>query len=203
MNDTRKMIKTTMIGGVIFLIPLVVIAAILGKAFKLMLVVAHPLDKWISLDQVGGIALVNILAILILLSACFVAGLAARSSWGKRIFTSLDSKLILIFPGYAFVKGMASGHTEEDQDHPLIPVLAKLDDSTQIGFEVDRTDQGDVIIFLPGAPNPWSGTVVLMDESRVEPLDQTMMSSVQQIRRLGRGLAIPPGLKATYKMNAD
>ena len=51
--------KTTIIGGLIFLIPIVVLSVILGKALKIMMVVAEPLDKLIPIESIGGVALVT------------------------------------------------------------------------------------------------------------------------------------------------
>lgn len=53
---------TMSLGGVVFLLPLVFITMILGKAFQLMVVVAKPVDKIIPLDSVGNVAFVNIVA---------------------------------------------------------------------------------------------------------------------------------------------
>ena len=54
--------KTTIIGGLIFLVPIIIVVAILGKAYELMIMVAKPLSAWIPLDAIGGVALANILA---------------------------------------------------------------------------------------------------------------------------------------------
>ena len=192
-----KMIKTTLMGGVLFLIPLMLILLLLGKAFGLMVRIAQPIADAIGVKSVGGIASVNLLALILLFLVCFLAGLASRSLWGRRLFQSVDSKLMLFIPGYLFLKGMISGFSDDGEGSPLIPVLVKLDDSTQIGFEVERNEQGIVTVYLPGAPNPWSGTIVLMISERIEPLDVTIPQVSKHIRRLGRGLTLPDNLKIT------
>ena len=48
---------------------------------------------------------------------------------------------------------------------------------------------GNVVVFLPGAPNPWSGSVVYVSEDRVEPLDMLPQDAIKNIRVLGRGSA--------------
>ena len=39
----------------------------------------------------------------------------------------------------------------------MTPVLITLDDYEQMAFEVERTAGGKVVVYLPGAPNSWSG----------------------------------------------
>ncbi|MBW1789869.1 MAG: hypothetical protein JRK53_25185, partial [Deltaproteobacteria bacterium] len=99
-------IKTTAIGGLLFMIPIVIVAMILGKAYKVMMLVAVPLDKLIPIEAIGGVALVNILAVLSIFVGCFLAGLVAKSKLGKATFTWIDAKLLMIFPGYTYLKGM-------------------------------------------------------------------------------------------------
>lgn len=56
-----KFIKTTIIGGVIFLIPVVVVVVVLGKAFGLIRGLAKVIEPRIPGVSIGSIAPVNIL----------------------------------------------------------------------------------------------------------------------------------------------
>ena len=180
-------LKTTIIGGLIFLIPFVLIVSVLGKAIKTMIVVARPLEKMIPLESIGGIAVVHILAILLLVLICFLAGLFARSSTGKRAFDWLDSKLIMMIPGYSFIKGFAGTIEKDESKTVMIPVLAKLDDQTLLGFEIERLSDGQVVVFLPGSPDTTSGTVAYMTEDRIQKLDIDFAATYKILRTLGRG----------------
>ncbi len=180
-------LKTTIIGGLIFLIPFVLIVSVLGKAIKTMIVVARPLEKMIPLESIGGIAVIHILAILLLVFVCFLAGLFARSSTGKRAFDWLDSKLIMMIPGYSFIKGFAGTIEKDESKTVMIPVLAKLDDQTLLGFEIERLSDGQVVVFLPGSPDTTSGTVAYMTEDRVQRLDIDFAATYKILRTLGRG----------------
>jgi len=180
-------LKTTVIGGLIFLIPFVIIVSVLGKAIKTMIVVARPLEKMIPLESIGGIAVVHILAILLLVFLCFLAGLAARSSLGRRSFSWLDSKLIMMIPGYSFIKGFTGTMEKDESQKVMKPVLAKLDDQTLLGFEIERLSDGKVVVFLPGSPDTTSGTVAYMTEDRVQRLDIDFAATYKILRTLGRG----------------
>ena len=79
MKGQIQVLKTTIIGGVVFLVPVIIIAAIIGKAFEIMKTVAHPLSALVPIDTVGKIAIVNLIAILLIVLVCFLAGHAART----------------------------------------------------------------------------------------------------------------------------
>jgi uncharacterized membrane protein len=185
----NNFLKTAIIGGVAFVIPFIIVVVLLLKAMKIMMVIAAPLDSLIPIDTIGGVALANILALILVIIICFLAGLAAKSLYAKRIHESIDSKLRLFIPGYAFLKEMTGGLEEDSEDKHMIPVIAKLDDSAQIGFEVDRLESGLVVVYLPGAPNPWSGSVVLMTEDRIEKLNLKFTAVTKVMKRIGIGSA--------------
>jgi uncharacterized membrane protein len=182
-----QFIKTTIIGGLVFLVPVVIIVAILGKALEIMLLVAKPLDALIPSGSIGGIAIVNVLAVLAVVLFCFIAGVISRSALAKKAYSALDTALLAI-PGYAFIKGFTDSiSSSEKAAKSFLPVIVQFDDNAQIGFEVERIDGGNVVVYLPGAPNPWSGSVAYFSEERVKHLNMTVAQAVGNIRQLGRG----------------
>ncbi len=187
MENMLRFFRTTIIGGVLFLIPLVFVAVILGKAFQIMLAVAAPLDKLIPIESVGGFAFVNVLAFLILILSCMLAGLVARSPWGKSVYQKIDAFLLQLIPGYAWIKGVTGSISDEEAEDALKPVFARLDDQFQIGFEIDRTDDGLVVVYLPGAPDPRAGALSFMTPDRIQPIDAGFGEVARSFKKLGRG----------------
>ena len=110
----------------------------------------------------------------------------------------LDRTLLSSFPGYAFIKGFADNlrHTEE-MAGSFVPVAVQFDDYVQIAFETHREPNGRVSVYLPGAPNPWSGTVVYVSSERVKPLPITLTEALRNIRTLGKGPIDIPGQTRT------
>lgn len=182
-----EFIKTTFIGGLVFLVPIVIVVVIVGKAFQIMMVVAKPMSDWIPVDSVGGIAMANVLALATIVLACFIFGVIARSASAKNMNRGLNNILMAI-PGYSFVKGYADSMDRSAENaKSFIPVLARFDDYSQLSFEIERTPRGNVALYLPGAPNPWSGAVVYVEANRVEKLDMSVSEAVKNIEQLGHG----------------
>lgn len=191
MKAMVEFLKVTLIGGVVFLIPLAFLAMILAKAHEIMLLVAAPVAKLIPAETVAGVALVHVLAWLAVPVSCFLAGLAARSHFGRSVVQALDDRLLIIVPGYSALKGRVTGNIGSDTDEiKLSPIVARLDDASQIAFEVERLESGMVVVFLPGSPDPWSGSVVMMTPDRIEPLALDHRSAAATLKALGRGTGL-------------
>jgi uncharacterized membrane protein len=113
---------------------------------------ATPFSEWIPLDSIGGIAIANVVTVILILVISLVAGLVGTSVWGRRLQQSLEEKLLLVFPRYTFVKSLTAHMTSDEVDKVMQPVRVDFDDYTQIAFELERNKEGLVILFLPGSP---------------------------------------------------
>ena len=191
MKTIWNFIKTTVIGGLLFLVPLVILIVVLIQAFGLMLQVAEPIGELIPIESIGGVALANIIVVLLILVICFIAGLFAT----KRVFTRfqdyIESKILMKIPGYALVKGITNSlKMGEEASKDFLPVLVRLADFEQLGFEIERAGNDKAVVYLPGSPNPWSGTVVMTNVNRVQRLDISVPDALAFMERLGMGSAV-------------
>ncbi len=127
-------------------------------------------------------------AIAAVVLVCFLGGLVARRATAQRMRTKVDQLLLGSFPGYAFVKGLAENMQQSEEiASSFVPVLVKFGDFSQVAFETGRMPGGVVAIYLPGAPNPWSGNVVFVLTERVKKLPVSITEALKIIRALGRG----------------
>ncbi len=186
----RNFLKTTLLGGAIFLIPLVVLVVLLGKAFNIMKAVAAPIERLLPMDSIAGVGLINILALMVMLLVCLAAGMVARSAPARALYGRLDSILLELVPGYAWTKMVAAGVGGESHLEDVLPVLVALDDMSQLAFEMERTDDGQVVVFFPGAPDPSSGSVAYVDPARVSPVSAGFLNINKSLRKMGKGSAV-------------
>ena len=76
-------LKTTAIGGLLFLLPLIVLGALVGQIAPIVGAVSSFLNKYVPVKTAGGVTLLVGLSIAIILLLCFAAGMFARWSLGR------------------------------------------------------------------------------------------------------------------------
>ena len=182
----NRFIQNTIVGGIFFLIPIVFATAILGKALKMTRAISVPLSEALGGDSVKDVVFVKLLTVFCLVGLCFLAGLFSTTIWGKKLFKFLDILLEKFIPGYTYLKSMTAEFDNNQTASSLKPVQIRLDDQSQVAFEVERTESEQVVVFLPGSPDPRSGTVVLVDSERVTPIDASFLSVSSTLKRFGR-----------------
>ena len=191
--DAKKsgtFIKSTVIGGIVFLIPLGVVMYLLGKVVVVMKHFANALAPAIPVDRPIGVLALNLAALAALVAACFVAGLVAQRAAARQLSARVESTLLGAIPGYSFFKAFVDNMQRSNSiSESFIPVLVQFDDYSQLAFEIEREPNGKAAIYLPGAPNPWSGAVVYVGVERVRHLPMSLKEALTNIRMLGKGSA--------------
>ena len=182
-----RFIKTTVLGGILFLVPIVAFIVIFGRALQFTHKIAAPIAGLLGVDTIAGIAVTELIAIVILVLVCFLAGLTAKRPRVKQWVQSLEANVLGKIPAYELLKTKAESALNFENSEEIRSVKVRFDDSWQLAFEIDRIEGGDVVIFLPGAPDPWSGSVCIVTEDRVTPLDIPVKSAVDLMKRLGKG----------------
>jgi uncharacterized membrane protein len=187
----KTFLKTTIVGGVLFLLPVAMVLLILGYAMRLAAKVAQPISDKLRLDQLGdlsGIGAVTVLAVLVLIVVSFAAGIVARTDLGGRISRWFENSLLGGLPQYQLLKSMAEGlaHVESTS---LTPALVSIEDGWQLGYLLETLENGWVAVFLPQAPTPMSGNVMYLPAERVRPLDITMIQAMALVKHIGVGSA--------------
>ena len=100
---------------------------------------------------------------------------------------TLESNLLDKIPAYELLKAKAHSALSPEEINDLVPVVVRFDDSWQLAFKIERSSDGKVVIFFPGLPDPWSGSVCMVTDDRVTPLDMTVKAAADLMKRLGRG----------------
>jgi len=182
-------LTTTLIGGVVFLLPLIVVLAVVGHALQIAVQAVTPLVQAVPQLRIGGIALVTVAAVLLLIALCYCAGVLARAAFGRRLSTGFEDKLTTVYPRYHVIKAMSQNLHGAIGQQLLRPVLLSFDDQQQLGYDIERLADGRAVVFVPGSPDAWSGNVLLVDPARVQPLDVDPAGMARSLQGMGRGLA--------------
>ena len=84
MKTILSFIKTTLTGGVLFLLPFVLIIILLKEVLGFLFIISSPISKYLP-DIIFGLNGSNIIAIFLLLFICFFSGLLFRTKMVKKL----------------------------------------------------------------------------------------------------------------------
>ncbi len=189
MNTIKAFLKATLVGGLMFLVPVVLVAVVLRHALQFAGKLAAPLADVLPVSHVGGVAVATLVAVAILVVIAFLAGLLARTGTGRRVTRWFEESILGGLPQYRMVKSLADGLTQLETGGDMQPVLMRGDEGWMLGYQMEELPDGWRVIFLPASPTPMSGNVMYVEAWRVRSLDLSMRDAMQLVKRLGIGSA--------------
>lgn len=187
MKAIGDFLKTTIVGGFLFLIPLVVVAVLLHKAVVFATHTLDPIAQLFPAEHVIGLRVADLIAAAAILLLCFVAGLVARVGFGRGFNRFLERAILGRIPGYTLLKSMAGGIAGMETDSAVSVALARIEEAWVLSFVVERHASGLYTVFVPSAPTPAVGAIYYLTEDRLLPLDVPAAAAVACVTRLGVG----------------
>lgn len=104
MRTLAEFARTTLIGGLLIILPIYVAILLLAKTIKGMLALLAPVTAQIP----TGVEFRQIVAIILLIAVCFVVGLVVRTGPGLKAKNVFEQVVLEKLPGYTLSAGSSS-----------------------------------------------------------------------------------------------
>lgn len=185
MKTLQAFIRNTITGGILFLIPLLLIAILFNKAYSIIEKISEPIYR--KLPE-GFLSLIssNIITIFLLILICFAAGLLFKTKFVKKWVNILEEKILISIPGYPLIKSIMSSAIGDNEAQTMKPVMVQDGDSWNLAFLVD---DGEIMstVFIPDAPRIDSGEIRIVPSLVVRKLDISVTKFNNSIKTFGKG----------------
>ena len=187
MKKIYDFIKSMVIGGVLFFIPLIILIVILQKALQIAAVLVLPIIKLLNVTHIFGIGVELIITIAIILSILYLGGLVSKTSRAKKAVRKMEDAILSKVPGYEMIKNMGESFAGFEGNTSFQTVLARIEDAWQYAFLIEEIDGEQYAVYVPGAPNPMSGSVYILEKDRIKKTNIPLSAVMKSLRGLGTG----------------
>ena len=188
MKDTG-FIKTTAIGGIFVLMPIVIVVLLVGKAFSLVegLGTAMAAKAPASLDH---LPLATLLTLALLVGLCFALGRIVAPKCDLAEGTKLERSFLNRIPGYQLVRGVAMVLFGLEGTKAVKPALLNREEGVaELVLAIEALPGDRHVVFLPECPAPMTGSLLVVDDRLLEFLPASSASALQIFARWGGGTA--------------
>ncbi len=183
MRSVRENILSTLVGGVLVVVPVYLALLLLLKAVQSLAGLVRPIAMLFP-DWLPG---ENILSLLLVLVLCFLVGVAVRTEMGRSIRERLERSLFERIPGYALFKSLTQQMAGASHENVWKPALAEIEEALVPAFIIEELEDGRFTVFVPSVPTPLAGTVYVLTRDRVHPLDVPFTTALKSVSRWGSG----------------
>jgi uncharacterized membrane protein len=183
MKTLAEFTKTTLIGGVLIVLPIYVSLLLLAKAAKGLLGLMKPITDGIP----ATFEFREILAVLLLAAVCFVAGLIARTGPGLRAKNAFDKAVLERLPGYTLLRGLAARFTGQADGPTFAPALVEIEEALVPALIIEELENGSYTVLVPSVPTPMAGSIYILPPERVHRVDVPLTIALKVFSKWGTG----------------
>lgn len=190
-HNLQTFLKTTIIGGIVVMLPLILLVKISWWLIDILMEQLQPLAELLTATlQISG-QYSSLVALLLVIGICFWVGLVARLKLGAFIWTSLEHYTLKRFPGYNLLKEIVAmfSKTNKQSLSRAVLICPWGDDVWFTGFVTDSCVNGYVTVFSPCSPNPSTGLVFHLPKEKVIELAGSESLAFKTVLSCGVGAA--------------
>lgn len=190
MLKLKKFFKTTLFGGIVVILPVVIISFFIRWLFKIITDLIQPLTNYALATYNVPEVVADSLVIALIILACFIVGVVVQTTIGNYLHRLFDDILVRLAPGYRMVKEVVVQIFGQSEDSPFlngqvarVRLFGEQCPTEVTALITDHHADGTYTIFMPTGPNPTSGNIYHVQPSQVTlcpdvPLDSAMRTVI-------------------------
>ncbi|MFO7755217.1 MAG: DUF502 domain-containing protein [Bacteroidales bacterium] len=186
----RNFFRTTALGGVVALLPLVLILILFRWIANIIQRSLEPLVSLINTDSELVITGLYILAVVAIILLFFLFGLFIQTSMGHFFRTVFEDQYLSKIPGYKMARETVMQFFGKNKSFFREVVLVDIFNSGTLmtGFITDDHEDSEYLtVFVPTGPNPTSGNIYHVHKDKTVRTNTTVDTGMKSIISCGAG----------------
>jgi len=190
----KQFLKTTFLGGVIVLLPVVVTFLFLRWLYDIAVGMIEPLTRMLMEQSKLQKAFADVLVVLVILLVCFFIGLVVKTRVGRFLFQELEDKILEVAPGYSLFKETIKQILGKDRAPfsrvALVRVFGESSGTLMTGLVTDENpDRGYYTVYVPSGLNPTTGLIYHVEAKYVYLVNVPVEEAMRSVISCGGGSA--------------
>ena len=129
----------------------------------------------------------EIIAALVIITICFIAGLIVRTGPGLRAKKAFEGAVLERLPGYTQLRGLAGRFTGRGDEPTFAPALVEIEEALVPALIIEKLDDGSFTVLVPSVPTPMAGALYILPPERVHPVDVPFTATLKVFSKWGTG----------------
>lgn len=189
MKQLTVFLKTTAMGGLFILLPLLLLYLLLAELLAVVVALATPIADLFPQGTFERLNTPVLVAVVLIIGASFLLGLALRSMTLRRMGLWIERTVLGRLPLYDAVKGLSKGLTGTKDDYAFRPAVSNsATGEREIVYVIEDHGDGQVTVLVPWAPASFAGPVKIMRSDRIEMLDASLGDVSRALSHWGVGV---------------
>lgn len=189
MQRITHFLKTSALGGLFVLLPLLLFYLLLSEALGAVVALATPIADVFPAGWFDKVEAPVVVALILLLAASFTFGVMLRSTLISRIGRRIEDLVLAELPMYSAIKRLTKGLGGGGDAGSFRPaLLISAGNQREIVYAIETHDDGMTTILVPWAPTPFAGSIKIVESTHIELLDVELSEVTRVLSHWGVGM---------------
>ncbi len=188
MKKITEFFKTCLSGGFFVLMPLIMFYLLVDEMIGLLVALATPIADLFPPGLFENIELPGVIALILLLAASFLFGLALHSEALRQFGHWIERSILGKLPVYNAVKRLSRGLIGAKEDGVFKPAILHSENGVrEIVYLIEEDGKGQVTVLVPWAPASFAGSLKILSRDRIELLASNLGDTSRVLSHWGVG----------------
>jgi len=187
-----KFLKTTLLGGLFILLPLMLLWVGLKEIGGLLETMAAPIADLIAdlfpPGMFDNLTAPGVIALLLIIGSSLILGLAAKSAWLSSIGRKFDHSVLDKVPMYRMLKVISSSLVDTDSGDVSPALVADASGGGDPCYVIEEHEDGRATVLLPWSPASFAGSIKVVQQSDLQYLSCSLDEFSRSLSQIGVGV---------------
>lgn len=175
MKNLLGFLKTTAMGGLFVLLPILLLYLLISEALDLIVAVATPIADLFPKGTFEKVEFPVIVGLVLILGVSFLIGLGLRSEKGRGLGRWVERTVLGRLPAYNALKSLTTGFAGAGKDGAFkAAVMTSSDGERELAYVIEDHGEDHLTVLLPWAPAAFAGSVKIVDRNRIKVLEANL-----------------------------
>jgi uncharacterized membrane protein len=181
-------LKTTLLGGLFLLLPIMLLWVGLQEIGGLLVAMATPIADMLPGQMFEDLFAPGVIALVLIVAASFVLGLAAKAIWLRNIGRLFERSVLYKIPMYRMLKVISGALIDYDGSHVDAALVKDETGGGDPCYVIEKHADGRATVMLPWSPASFAGSIKVVQQSQLEILPCTLDEFSRSLSQIGVGV---------------
>ncbi len=188
-----KFLKTTLLGGLFVLLPLMLLWIGLKEIGGLLTEMAAPIVDLFVIDLFPAgtfdkLTAPAVVALILIVGTSFILGFMARSAWLCSIGRSIENSVLNKIPMYSMLKIISSALVDTDKSDVCPALIRDASGGGDPCYVMELHKDGRATVLVPWSPASFAGSIKVVQQSNLEFLGCSIDEYSRSLSQMGIGV---------------
>ena len=181
-------LKTTLLGGLFLLLPIMLLWVGLKEIGGLLVAMASPIADMLPGKMFEDLIAPGVVALALIVATSFVLGLAVKATWLRDLGRKFESSVLYKVPMYRMLKVISGALIDYDNSHVDAALVKDETGGGDPCYVMEKHADGRATVLLPWSPASFAGSIKVVQQSQLEILPCTLDEFSRSLSQIGVGV---------------